>query len=91
MTLDFLEGYYIPVVVASCLVIGYCVKHTPILRWVDNHLIPCLLAVIGAVIGCVAYRSINLENIVYGAFSGLASVGFHQIFAQWIERREEAD
>lgn len=91
MTLDFLEGYYIPVVVAACLVIGYCVKHTPVLKWLDNHLIPGLLAVIGAILGCVAYQAITLENVVYGAFSGLASVGFHQIFAQWIERREEED
>ncbi len=89
MNLDFLTEYYIPVVVAACLVIGYCVKHTPILKWLDNHLIPGLLAVIGAVLGCIANGGLTLNNIVYGAFSGLASVGFHQIFKQWIEGRDE--
>lgn len=89
MNLDFLTEYYIPVVVAACLVIGYCVKHTPALQWLDNHLIPGLLAVIGAVLGCIANGSFTLNNVVYGAFSGLASVGFHQIFKQWIEGRDE--
>lgn len=89
MNLDFLTEYYIPVVVAACLVIGYCVKHTPALKWLDNHLIPGLLAVIGAVLGCIANGGFNLNNLVYGAFSGLASVGFHQIFKQWIEGRDE--
>lgn len=89
MNLDFLTEYYIPVVVVACLVIGYCVKHTPALAWFDNHLIPGLLAVIGAVLGCIANGGFTLNNIVYGAFSGLASVGFHQIFKQWIEGRDD--
>ena len=89
MNLDFLSNYYMPIVVIACLIIGYCVKHTPVLRWFDNHLIPGLLAVIGAVLGCVANQGITLENIVYGASSGLASVGFHQIFKQWIEGRSD--
>ena len=90
MSLDFLAEYFMPIVLVACLIIGYCVKHTPALRWFDNHLIPGLLAVIGAVLGCVANQNITLESIVYGAFSGLASVGFHQIFKQWIEGREES-
>ena len=86
MSLDFLSNYMMPIVIVACLIIGYCCKHTPAFKWLDNHLIPGLLAIIGAVLGCVANQSITLENIVYGAFSGLASVGFHQIFKQWIER-----
>lgn len=89
MSLDFLTEYYMPIVVIACLIIGYCVKHTPMLQWLDSHLIPGLLAVIGAILGCIANRGVSLENIVYGAFSGLASVGFHQIFKQWIEGRDE--
>ena len=91
MSLDFLTEYYMPIVVIACLIIGYCVKHTPVLAWLDNHLIPGLLAIIGAILGCIANRGISLENIVYGAFSGLASVGFHQIFKQWIEGRDERE
>ena len=89
MDLNFLTEYYIPVVVVACLVIGYCCKHTPTLAWLNNHLIPGLLAVIGAVFGCIANGGVTLNNIVYGAFSGLASVGFHQVFKQWIERAEQ--
>lgn len=87
MSFDFLSEYYMPLVVIACLIVGYCIKHTPILEPVSNHLIPGLLAILGAILGCVANQSITLENVVYGAFSGLASVGFHQIFKQWIEGR----
>lgn len=86
MNLGFLTEYYIPVVVVACLIVGYCVKHIKWLEAISNEYIPSILAILGAVLGCVANSSISLETIVYGAFSGLASTGLHQAFTQIISR-----
>lgn len=75
-----LEKNYIFIVVVACLIIGYCIKHIPWLDKVSNQYIPTILAVIGAVLGCIANGCISLDNIVYGALSGLASIGLHQTF-----------
>lgn len=85
MDLSFLTQHYIPVVLAACLVAGYILK-----AWIkdlDNKYIPTILAALGACLGCAANRAFTLENIVYGAVTGLASVGLHQIFKQLVENR----
>lgn len=88
MDLSFIVDYYVPVVVVACLVVGYCIKH---IKWMDavaNEYIPSILAILGAILCCVANSSISLENIVYGAFSGLASTGMHQMFSQIINKED---
>ena len=85
MDLGFITQNYIPVVLVACLVVGYCIKHITWLDKVGNEYIPTILAVLGAVLGCVA-GGITLESIVYGALTGLASTGMHQVFKQLIEK-----
>lgn len=86
MDLNFIMQLYIPIVLIACLVVGYCIKHISWLAAVSNEYIPTILAVLGAVLGCVAAGSVSLENIVYGAVTGLASTGLHQAFSQLINR-----
>lgn len=86
MDLGFITQNYIPVVLVACLVVGYCIKHITWLDKVGNEYIPTILAVLGAVLGCVAGGGITLESIVYGALTGLASTGMHQVFKQLIEK-----
>ena len=86
MSLDFLKDYYIPLVVAACLIVGYCVKK---INFIPNKFIPSILAVLGAVLGCVSSRAISLDILVMGAFSGLSSTGLHQLFKQLIEGDDE--
>lgn len=89
MDLAFIKEYYVPVVVVACLVVGYCIKH---IKWLDklsNEYIPSILAILGAVLCCVANSTIDLNTIVYGAFSGLASTGLHQTFSQLIYKKKE--
>ena len=86
MDLGFLTDYYVPVVLAACLVVGYCIKHIKWLDSISNEYIPSILAILGAVLACVANSSLTLETIVYGAFTGLASTGMHQAFKQLIEK-----
>ena len=86
MDLNFIMQLYIPIVLIACLVVGYCIKHISWLAAISNEYIPTILAVLGAVLGCVAAGSVSLENIVYGAVTGLASTGLHQAFSQLINK-----
>ena len=54
MDLGFFTEYYIPVVVAACFIVGYCVKHITWLEKVSNQYIPAVLAILWAVLACVA-------------------------------------
>lgn len=93
MDLGFLQEYYIPMVLVACLVVGYCIKHITWLDKVSNEYIPTILALLGAVLAVLsAYlgkSSITLETVVYGAFTGLASTGLHQMFNQVINKNSE--
>ena len=86
MDLEFITDYYVPVVVVACLIVGYCIKHITWLDKISNQYIPTILAVLGAVLAFVANSTVDLNTIVYGAFSGLASTGLHQAFTKIVER-----
>ncbi len=91
MDLGFIQDYYIPVVLVACLVVGYCIKHITWLEKVSNQYIPSILAILGAVLACVANSSITLDTVVYGAFTGLASTGLHQAFTRLINKKTEGE
>lgn len=80
--MDF-KDLYIPIVMVACLIVGYILKHW--IKDMDNKYIPTILAVLGAVLGCITYQAVTLEAIVYGALTGLASTGMHQVFKQYID------
>jgi hypothetical protein len=88
MTVDLLNNMLIPIVVVACLILGYVIK-----KWLpaDNKYIPTILAVVGAILGCIAMHSITLEIIVGGALSGLASTGLYEMFRQYVEHKEEGE
>lgn len=80
--MEFITAYFIPVVLLAGLIVGYIMKN---FLPTDNKWIPLVLALLGAVLGCVANKSIDLDSIVAGAMSGLAAVGLHQAFKQFID------
>ena len=43
MDLRFLTEYCVPVILAACLVIGYCIKHISWLDKVGNQYIPVII------------------------------------------------
>ncbi len=84
MDLTFITKMYVPIIVAACLIVGYIVK-----KWindVDNKYIPTIVCILGAVLGCVVNQSIDVNVIVAGAASGLASTGLHQVYKNLIEK-----
>ena len=80
MTIDF-ETYLVPIIVVGCLCVGYVMK-----KWLptDNRIIPTVLGILGALLGLLLFGP-NLEGVIKGMFSGLASVGLHQAFHQFIK------
>lgn len=65
--------------------VGFVMK-----KWIptDDKWIPTVLLILGAVSGAIIC-GFNYEGVVKGMLSGLASVGLHQLFYQFIKNRIE--
>ena len=87
--MDFtnLTNYFVVVVVVACLVVGYIIKHSTFLKFINNNDIPVILAVIGALLNAFV-SGLSVESIVYGAVMGLASTGMHQAFKNFVENTQ---
>lgn len=83
-----LEQFLVPMIVVACLVVGYVIKATPIFSRVVNDYIPLIVCVLGAILG-VIMNEFTVEGIVFGAVSGLASTGMHQMFTRFINKEDE--
>lgn len=81
MDLEFIVDLYIPIVMVICLCVGFIMKK---FLPTDDKFIPLTLAVLGAILGCVAAKDIAIDHIAAGMVTGLAAVGLHQVFAQLI-------
>lgn len=81
--MEMFSNYIIPVILGSCLVVGYIVKN---FTGADNRMIPALVTALGVALAVwMNWPAISPEVILGGAVSGLASTGMHQMFRQWIE------
>ena len=87
MNLEFVFEHFVPIVLVDCLMIGYIIKKS--LDIIPNKYIPMILAVAGAFISCVEGGGLTLDNVVYGAVTGLASTGMHQAFTRLVEGTTE--
>ena len=81
MNLEIISKLLIPLVLVLCLCIGYLLKnYMP----TDNKIIPTVLFIVGVICGVICL-GFTFEAIVRGGLTGLASVGLHQAFKQFIE------
>lgn len=82
MNFDF-ETYLIPIVTIGCMCVGFVMK-----KWLptDDKWIPTVLLVLGGISGAILC-GFQYEGIVKGMLSGLASVGLHQVFYQFIKNK----
>ena len=88
MDLKFITENFVPVIVVACVLVGYIIKVTPPFAKLANNYIPLIVTLLGAVLGVLA-NGLALEAIVYGAVSGLASTGLHQVFTQLLNIKED--
>lgn len=84
--MDFtnLSEHMVAIVLVACLILGYVIKHASFLKNIPNTDIPSILALCGAILNGVI-GGWTVENIIYGALTGLASTGLHQTFKRWVE------
>ena len=63
--------------------VGFVLK-----KWMpaDDKWIPTVLLILGAISGAILF-GFDYEGIVKGMLSGLASVGLHQVFYQFVKNR----
>lgn len=84
--MEFLNEFMIPVIIGICLCVGYVIK-----KWIndiDNKWIPTVVTVIGLFLAIwMNSWVITPEVILGGLISGLASTGLHQLFTQFIEKK----
>ena len=88
MDLKFITENFVPVIVVACVLVGYIIKITPPFAKIANNYIPLIVTVLGAIMGILT-NGMTLEAIVYGAVSGLASTGLHQVFTQLLNIKED--
>lgn len=88
MDLNFLNNFIVPIVVGTCLCVGYILKNVVKTDVIDKY-IPVILAVLG--VGLNVWMNMNFtpEILLGGLFSGLASTGLHQVFKQLIKKDNE--
>ena len=84
--MEFLNEFMIPIIIGICLCVGYIVK-----KWindVDNKWIPTIVTALGLFIAIWMNNWIvTPEVLLSGIVSGLASTGTHQLFTQFIEKK----
>ena len=82
MDINF-EEYLIPIIAVGCLCVGFVLK-----KWMpaDDKWIPTILLILGALSGLILFGA-SYGGIVKGMFSGLVSVGLHQVFYQFIKAK----
>ena len=88
MDLGFLSEYAVPLIVGICLCVGYILKHLVATEAVDKY-IPLVMGALGVGLNVWINNSFTAQILLAGLFSGLASTGLHQLFAQLIKGAKE--
>ena len=82
--LSMLNEYFVLVVVGVCLCIGYVIKTS--LDFIPNKYIPLIMAVLGVILNVWVAGRIDIEILLAGMFSGLASTGLYETFRNMINK-----
>lgn len=82
MDLTFLTDSTVPIIVGICLCVGYVLKNIVVTDKVNKY-IPLLMASLGVVLNIWINMAFTPDILLAGMFSGLSSVGTHQIFKQF--------
>ena len=78
MSMEFLEGLIVPVIMAICLCVGYIIKK---IEKVPNKWIPVILVFVGVVIALwQGWGEVTPTTIAGGMASGLAACGAYDTY-----------
>lgn len=79
MDLGFLTEFAVPIIVGTCLCVGYIVKNV-IPNEDLNRYIPLIMGVLGVGLNVWINGAFTAEILLGGLFSGLASTGLYELF-----------
>lgn len=82
--LSMMNEYFVLVVVGVCLCVGYVIKQS--LDFIPNKYIPLIMAVLGVILNIWVAGRIDIEILLAGMFSGLASTGLYETFRNMINK-----
>lgn len=78
MSMEFLEGLIVPVIMAICICLGFIIKN---FDKIPNKWIPVILALVGVVIAIwESWGTITPGTIAGGLASGLAACGAYDTY-----------
>ena len=87
LDLSVISNYLVVAVILVCCCIGYVIKTS--LDFIPNKYIPLIMAVIGVILNVWVAGYINIEVLLGGMFSGLASTGLYEMFRNLLENLEK--
>lgn len=90
MNLTALLDYLSLVIVGICLCVGYILKNIVPTDTV-NRFIPLIMGVVGLALNMWMMGAITPDVILGGLFSGLASTGLYEAFANLIKKADNKE
>lgn len=88
MDLNIIINYVNVVILGICLCIGYMLKNAVSSNKINRY-IPLIMGILGTVLAIASnIHQINLEIILMGLISGLASTGLYETFKNLINKGE---
>ena len=85
MDLAFLQNYMVYSIIGVCLCVGYILKNTLSSKKVNQY-IPLIMGVVGLLLNIYVQQAINIDVVLAGLFSGLASTGMYEAFRNVIDK-----
>lgn len=85
--MDYLNSFTVPVVLTVCLIVGAIIKQS--LTFIPNKYIPLIMAVVGLVLNMWMNNWLfNIDILLGGLASGLASTGTYELVRNVIEKKK---
>ena len=85
MDLAFLQNYMVYSIIGVCLCVGYILKNTVPSKKVNQY-IPLIMGGVGLLLNIYVQQAINIDVVLAGLFSGLASTGMYEAFRNVIDK-----
>ena len=88
MDLSFLSGFINLGILGICLCVGYVIKAS--LDFIPNKYIPLIMLILGTILGIVTnLNDLNINVVLTGMVSGLASTGMYEMFKNLLNKESE--
>lgn len=85
LDLSIINNYLVVVIVLTCCCIGYVIKTS--LSFIPNKYIPLIMSILGVALNVFIAGYFDVNILLGGMLSGLASTGLHQAFTNLIENK----